>query len=149
MKKDLIEILEVFSNLNIGSMKYTCQDFQLELSKLPNHDGMNCSPIQQSSNLESLESKIKTEGIQCKQIDLYPVKAPIVGIFYSKASPEKDAFVRVGDIVEEGQVLCILEAMKMFNEVKSPIKGRVVKIHFQDEDLVGFEDILIEMEAIC
>lgn len=70
------------------------------------------------------------------------VKAPLVGVFYAAPSPEKPAFVQVGDVVEEGETLCLIEAMKMMNELKAPKRGRVKKIYVKNQDVVGFDDRL-------
>ncbi len=66
------------------------------------------------------------------------VKSPMVGTFYSSPSPDSDAFVSVGTKVEIGQVVCIVEAMKLMNEIKSEIKGTVTEIHANDGEPVEF-----------
>jgi acetyl-CoA carboxylase biotin carboxyl carrier protein len=66
----------------------------------------------------------------------------MVGIFYSKPSPEASVFVQEGDSVSEGQVLCIVEAMKMMNEIKSDKSGKIVKVLFDDGDAVKKGDKL-------
>ena len=62
--------------------------------------------------------------------DLVEFRSPMIGTFYRSSSPDSDAFVKVGDVVEKGQVLCIVEAMKLFNEIESEISGKIVKIMF-------------------
>ena len=59
---------------------------------------------------------------------LHTIKSPIVGTFYRSASPKADPFVKVGDVVREGQVLCIIEAMKLMNEIESEVEGEVARI---------------------
>ncbi|MFM7823000.1 MAG: acetyl-CoA carboxylase biotin carboxyl carrier protein, partial [Bacteroidota bacterium] len=56
------------------------------------------------------------------------VKSPMIGTFYRQPSPDKANFVNVGDEVKPGQVICIIEAMKLFNEIESDVKGRIVKV---------------------
>ncbi len=70
------------------------------------------------------------------------VRAPLVGVFYSCPTPDDPPYVQVGDRVKEGQVLCLIEAMKMMNEVKAPIDGVVKKIYAQNKDVIGFDDPL-------
>jgi len=60
--------------------------------------------------------------------DLHPVSSPIVGTFYRAPNPDADPYVRVGDFVEKGQTLCIVEAMKLMNEIEADISGMVVKV---------------------
>ena len=69
-------------------------------------------------------------------------KAPIIGTFYRRPSPEKDAFVSVGDTVSEGSVLCIIEAMKLFNEIESEVSGKIVKVLVDDMSPVEYNQPL-------
>ena len=71
------------------------------------------------------------------------VKAPIVGTFYRAASPEKPAYVKVGDTIESGQVVCIIEAMKLFNEIESEVSGKVVKVLVEDAQPVEYDQVLL------
>ena len=73
------------------------------------------------------------------------VKSPIVGTFYDKASPEKDTFVKVGDKVSKGDTLCIIEAMKIMNEINSDFDGEVVEILCNNEDMVEFGQPLFKI----
>jgi acetyl-CoA carboxylase biotin carboxyl carrier protein len=70
------------------------------------------------------------------------VKSPIIGTFYRKASPEKPTFVEVGDSIKEGDTLCIIEAMKLFNEIESEISGTIVKVLIDDSSPVEFDQPL-------
>lgn len=74
------------------------------------------------------------------------VKAPLVGVFYASASPDAAPYVRVGDRVQAGDTLCLLEAMKMMNEIKSPCNGKILAVLPENEGLVGFGDPLISIE---
>ena len=70
------------------------------------------------------------------------VKSPIIGTFYRKPSPDKPMFVEVGDSIKEGDTLCIIEAMKLFNEIESEVSGTVVKILIDDSSPVEFDQPL-------
>jgi acetyl-CoA carboxylase biotin carboxyl carrier protein len=70
------------------------------------------------------------------------VKSPIIGTFYRKSSPDKDVFVEVGDVIKEGDVVCVIEAMKLFNEIESEISGKIVKILVDDSTPVEFDQPL-------
>ena len=76
------------------------------------------------------------------------VRAPLIGIFYRSASPESPPFVKLGDIVKEGQTVCIIEAMKVFNEIKSDWAGRVKDIAAEGGALVQAGDPLIVLEFL-
>jgi len=71
-----------------------------------------------------------------------PVKAPMVGTFYRSAGPDKEPFVKVGDRVQKGQTICIIEAMKLFNEIEAEISGTVVDILIENAKPVEFDQPL-------
>lgn len=73
---------------------------------------------------------------------LVEVKSPIVGTFYRSSSPEKPPFIKVGDRIEEGQVVCIVEAMKLFNEIESEVSGEIVKVIAEDASPVEYDQVL-------
>jgi len=70
------------------------------------------------------------------------VKSPIIGTFYRKPSPDKPSFVEVGKTISEGDVLCVIEAMKLFNEIESEFSGKIVKILAEDQSPVEFDQPL-------
>jgi acetyl-CoA carboxylase biotin carboxyl carrier protein len=74
------------------------------------------------------------------------IKSPMIGTFYRKAGPSKPNFVEVGTAITTGQVVCIIEAMKLFNEIESEFKGKVVKILVEDASPVEFDQPLFEIE---
>ena len=73
---------------------------------------------------------------------LITVKSPIIGTFYRKPSPDKPSFVEVGDTISEGTVLCVIEAMKLFNDIESEVSGKIVKILVDDTSPVEFDQPL-------
>ena len=70
------------------------------------------------------------------------IKSPIIGTFYRKSAPDKPPFVEVGDSIKEGDVLCIIEAMKLFNEIESEVNGKIVKVLIDDSSPVEFDQPL-------
>ncbi len=70
------------------------------------------------------------------------IKSPIVGTFYRSSSPEKPPYVKVGDTIEVGKVVCIVEAMKLFNEIESEIGGKIVKVLVEDAQPVEYDQVL-------
>jgi len=79
--------------------------------------------------------------------NLLEVKAPMVGTFYRASGPDKEPFVKVGDAVSPGKTLCILEAMKIMNEIEAEISGRIVEILVENGQPVQFDQVLFRMEA--
>jgi acetyl-CoA carboxylase biotin carboxyl carrier protein len=70
------------------------------------------------------------------------IKSPIIGTFYRKPSPDKSFFVEVGSVIQKGDVLCVIEAMKLFNEIESEVSGKIVKILVDDMSPVEFDQPL-------
>lgn len=77
---------------------------------------------------------------------LIPVKSPMVGTFFRSPSPDKPAFVKIGDGIDVGQTVCIIEAMKLFNEIESDVKGKVVKVLVDDGRPVEYDQVLFLIE---
>lgn len=70
------------------------------------------------------------------------VKSPMVGTFYRSSSPDKPPFVKVGDSINEGDVVCIVEAMKLFNEIESELSGKIVKVLVEDAQPIEYDQVL-------
>ena len=83
------------------------------------------------------------EASACEQQEGTPVKSPVVGVFYSASAPDAPAYVQVGDRVQKGQTLCIIEAMKMMNEIKAPVSGEIIEILAKNEDLVEYDQTIM------
>src|ERR1043165_1673313 len=81
-----------------------------------------------------------------KQDNLITIKSPMIGTFYRQSGPGKPIFVNVGDDIEVGKVVCIIEAMKLFNEIESEVKGRIVKVLVEDASPVEYDQPLFLVE---
>ena len=102
----------------------------------------NGNTIIQQSEVSGAESEIQ-QKIETSKAEGNVITSPIVGTFYREPSPDKDPFIRVGETVEKGDVLCIIEAMKMMNEIKSDFSGKVVSIDLEDGEPVEFGQSII------
>lgn len=80
--------------------------------------------------------------------NLITIKSPMIGTYYKTPSPDKPAFVNVGDEIKVGQVLCIVEAMKLFNEIESEVSGKIVKILVENASPVEYDQPLFLVEPI-
>ncbi|MUP45069.1 acetyl-CoA carboxylase biotin carboxyl carrier protein [Gramella sp. BOM4] len=96
------------------------------------------APQQQESGSGQKESKDSSAD----DSKFITVKSPIIGTFYRKPSPDKPVFVETGDSVKEGDVLCVIEAMKLFNEIESEVTGKIVKVLVEDASPVEFDQPL-------
>jgi acetyl-CoA carboxylase biotin carboxyl carrier protein len=102
----------------------------------------NRNNIIQQPEVFSAEPEIQQEN-EIRKTEGNVITSPIVGTFYRKPSPDKDPFIRVGDTVDKGDVLCIIEAMKMMNEIKSDFSGKVISIDLEDGQPVEFGQSII------
>ena len=100
----------------------------------------NSPPIVQKANV--VAEKREERG------NLVAIKSPIVGTFYRSPSPDAPPYVEVGDAVKPGQVVCIVEAMKLMNEIESDVAGKVTKILVKDEDPVEYNQELFLVEPL-
>ena len=90
---------------------------------------------------------VKAEEKEKKQEENHKViKSPMVGTFYASSSPDKEPFVKVGDKVHKGQVLCIVEAMKLMNEIESEFDGEIVEVCVNNEDIVEYGTPLFKLK---
>lgn len=78
--------------------------------------------------------------------DLYEVKSPMVGTFYAKPSPDAEPFIKVGDKVKKGDVLCIVEAMKLMNELPAEVDGEIAEICVSDAEAISFGQVIIKIK---
>jgi acetyl-CoA carboxylase biotin carboxyl carrier protein len=99
-----------------------------------------------SSVSESNEANGGTEKSAETSSDLLEVKSPMVGTFYRSPAPEKGPYVKVGDHIEVGSVVCIVEAMKLFNEIESEVSGKIVKMVVEDASPVEYDQVLFLVE---
>jgi len=81
-----------------------------------------------------------------KQDNLITIKSPMIGTFYRQAGPDKPIFINVGDEVSPGKIVCIIEAMKLFNEIESEVKGTIVKVLVEDASPVEYDQPLFLVE---
>ncbi|BAL81622.1 acetyl-CoA carboxylase biotin carboxyl carrier protein [Caldisericum exile] len=138
--KDIVDlakengILEL--NLEIGDLKLHLKFKEGEVLE----ENINKKPSLPANNIEQNATETKS--------NVFLVKSPLVGTFYRKPNPNAKPFVEVGDIVEKGQTLCIVETMKIMNEIIAERKGKITKILVEDGAMVEVETPLFEIEEI-
>ncbi len=89
---------------------------------------------------------VKVEQKENSEENYKIIKSPMVGTFYSSSSPDKEPFVKVGDKVHKGQVVCIVEAMKLMNEIESEFDGEIVEVCVKNEEVVDFGKPLFKLK---
>tara|TARA_B100001989_G_scaffold97001_1_gene67681 strand:+ start:1382 stop:1870 length:489 start_codon:yes stop_codon:yes gene_type:complete len=103
-------------------------------------------PVVLSEPTPAVQTSPESTKAESDSSNYVTIKSPIIGTFYRKPSPDKDSFVNVGDEISEGQTLCVIEAMKLFNEIESDVSGKIVKILVDDASPVEFDQPLFVIE---
>ena len=154
--KQIHELIKLINKSNIGELSIEKEGFKISIrqKKEPTQHFVSpmvqqlpqaLQPVQQPqvSKEKAQESK---EAETSKTENLLTIKSPMIGTFYRQAGPGKPIFVSVGDEVEKGQVVCIIEAMKLFNEIESEVSGKIVKVLVEDASPVEFDQPLFLVE---
>lgn len=138
--KEIQELIAVFENSNLSRMEIEASDIKLKMEK-PVGDIQVCTtPIIQSKTIE-----VKEDVTKETKKDGYWVKAPIVGTFYQSRAKGSTPFVEIGQHVKKGDVLCIIEAMKVMNEIHAPMDGTIAEILVTDDSMVEFDQDLMRI----
>ena len=145
--KDIYEVWDRFEKSSLSELKLSLSGDNLELKKAMEAVSIEEKAIKAKSVFPSEpalnEQSEKKEEQDCKYKE---VKAPFVGTFYRSPSPETKAFVSVGDIVKKGDILGIIEAMKIMNEIASPFTGKIVEIRAEDSKMIEYNQVLYVLE---
>lgn len=138
-RKDIFEIIERFETSSLSSLSIKDRDFSIEMERRSNATEENNAAATASPKPAVQEDHAEPEkGLQ--------ITAPLVGTYYAAPGPEEKPFVEVGQKVSRGQTLCIIEAMKMLNELKAPADGVISAIYGKNGELVQFDQLLFEVE---
>lgn len=154
---DVKELIQMIDESTLTEFQLTMDNVSVQMSKNAREmekissDASLTSSTQTASKADSpivepVRSTTTAEKPKVEDQSGEMVKAPIVGTFYSAPGADKPAFVKVGDTVKEGDTLCILEAMKIMNEIVSPCDGEVVEIYVANEDMVEYGQPLFRIK---
>ncbi|MFI5172061.1 MAG: acetyl-CoA carboxylase biotin carboxyl carrier protein [Chitinophagales bacterium] len=157
--KEIQELIRMVNKNNIAELTIENQDFRIKiktaLAGSGNFQTQIMPPVQQQvmpqlqqttqveNQVQHNKEETKTESTSGNNIT---IKSPIVGTFYRSPGPDKDVFVKVGDEISVGTKLCIIEAMKLFNEIESEVAGKIVKILADDASPVEYDQPLFLIE---
>ncbi len=150
--KEIKELLKAFDESDSSYLRIKQDGVDIRLRKpddvkqvvvaAPQTSVVNPTAVQVEAAAAEPVSTSESSVEEKQPVDGEIVKAPLVGVFYSAPSPEEKPYVQVGDSVKEGQVLCLIEAMKMMSEITSPKDGVVKEIYAKNQDVVEFEQNL-------
>ena len=153
--KDIKKLIDDMGNSNLDSLEIEFPEgIKISMTKNSNKvvtsTGMQNQVIEASAPLtvptvqENKETSLV--NIQPKEENYKIVKSPMVGTFYASSSPDKEPFGKIGDRVHKGQVLCIVEAMKLMNEIESEFDGEIAEICVKNEDVVEYGTPLFKIK---
>jgi acetyl-CoA carboxylase biotin carboxyl carrier protein len=162
--KQIQELIKMVNKSNIGEVTVELKDFRVTIKQkedkiqqvvsapmhagpampqihhVPAHSSPAGPAVQPTTSTESTKEALSTAS------NVITVRSPMIGTFYRKAGPDKPNFVEVGDEINPGKVVCIIEAMKLFNEIESEVKGKIVKILVEDASPVEYDQPLFLVE---
>ena len=143
--KDIEKLLKIMENSVVAEIEIT--DFWGRKVRI-NKTGGTPHVVQLSDTAPRESAAEVQEAVQKPKSNLAPIRSPIVGTFYRAPAPDAPPYVEVGDTIKPGQVVCIVEAMKLMNEIESDVAGKVVQILVKNEDPVEYNQELILVEPL-
>ena len=157
--KQIQQLIKFVSKTDVNEVTIENKDFKINIKGKSFYDDNTPKVVQQSViPPQATQTVVQPDPVSVTNSESHPViqteissnyvtiKSPIIGTFYRKPSPDKDNFVNVGDEISEGQPLCVIEAMKLFNEIESDISGKIVKILVDDATPVEFDQPLFVID---
>lgn len=151
--KDIQNLIKFVSRAEVSEVKYKTKDFEItiktplagsEMNYMPQQAVYHTAPQAAAPAVPSTNAATPATPAEATADDsnYVTIKSPMIGTFYRKPSPDKDVFVNVGDEVSVGKVVCVIEAMKLFNQIESEISGKIVKILVDDATPVEYDQPL-------
>ena len=145
--KDLAKSVNTYS---VDSVEYENEDFKIKIKKNIDEKTRTVYTMNEQPQTANGNNHHQTEVIESKpvveEITGTKIESPMVGTYYSAPSPDSLPFVKEGDQVKEGDTLCIIEAMKLMNDIKAPISGTVKKMYVKDGTTIKKNDVLMIIE---
>ncbi|MDR0847200.1 MAG: acetyl-CoA carboxylase biotin carboxyl carrier protein [Lactobacillales bacterium] len=152
---DVNAIIKQFNESEIRELNIKAGDFEISLSKneavAPIIAGGYAAPAAPAAPVAAASTEVAAPAVEAvtpavDTSDAHAITSPLVGVVYVKPAPDKADFVKVGDTVTKGQVVCIIEAMKVMNELTSDVDGEIVEILVSNEQVVEFGQPLFKVK---
>lgn len=157
--KQIQELIKMINKSNIGELTIEQKDFRVTIKQKEEQvthvlsapvqaaPAYTTAPQPQSNAGQSAPTAEKSRPApETPASNLLTIKSPMIGTFYRKAAPDKPSLVEVGSEITPGKVVCIIEAMKLFNEIESEVKGKIVKVLVEDASPVEYDQPLFLVE---
>lgn len=142
--KEIKDMIKLMNENGLAELEIEKDGMRIRLKKSGTGYEKAVEPIPHPSAVPHQAPEVKAQ--EKPRANTIEIKSPMVGTFYRSPSPEAPAYVNIGDNIEQGQVLCIIEAMKLMNEIKSEVKGKIIDIHVDNAEPVEFGQVLFVME---
>jgi len=136
------KLIEMLQESDLTEIEVTEGEEAVRISRKSYNDIV----VEKPNSDRKVETITNTETKETTTSGSKTITSPIVGTFYRRPAPDKDPYVKVGDVIDAGQIVCIVEAMKMMNEIKSEFSGKIVSIEVEDGEPVQFSQDLITLE---
>lgn len=149
--KELLNLIRFVAKAGVSEVKYKTKDFEINIkTPLAGSEAVSyvpqpvayqapAAPVAAPAAAPATETKAESTSDDSKYIT---IKSPMIGTFYRKPSPDKDVFVNVGSEVKSDTVVCVIEAMKLFNQIEAEVSGKIVKILVDDSSPVEYDQPL-------
>jgi acetyl-CoA carboxylase biotin carboxyl carrier protein len=157
--RQIQDLIKMINKSNIGELTIEEKDFKITIKQKKDEKvtyaqapAMQAAPLYAApmhhapAQATSAAPAEEAPAASAKTDNLLTIKSPMIGTFYRRPSPDKPIFVEIGDDVNPGKVVCIIEAMKLFNEIESEISGKIVKILVEDASPVEYDQPLFLVE---
>ena len=166
--KEIIELVDFISKKRLEEVKIETEEIKLSIKKSAAQNKVveqtvvhtapavaapavaaapaPAAPVAAAAPAPAATSEAKTEAAPANDDNLIAVKSPMIGTFYRSANPESPSFANVGDKIEKGQTVCIVEAMKLFNEIESEVSGTIVKVMVENAQPVEYDQVLFMVD---
>jgi len=143
--KKIRELVEIMNDNDLAEVEIEREGVKIKLAKRAHGVIEHALAGHEYGKKETISSESAPKAAEKKGKE---IKAPMVGTFYRAPSPEIDPYVEVGNVIQKGDVLCIVEAMKVMNEVKAELGGRITKICVENGEPVEFEQVMFLVEPV-
>jgi len=146
--KEIQELIDYISNSGLAEVKIKTEEFELSIKKYADPGqvrSVESAPAQAHPSFHTsthIAAPVAAQPPVVTQPNLLEIKSPMIGTFYLTPNPDSPSFVSEGDSIKAGQTVCIIEAMKLFNEIESEISGKIVKILVSNATPVEYDQPL-------
>ena len=149
--KEIQELIKFVAKSGVSEVSIDRKDFKITIKAQGNAPAvvnMQAAPMPIAAAPVAAAAPAPVAPVANENANLITIKSPMIGTFYRSGSPDKPSFVNVGDKIGPGNVLCVIEAMKLFNEIEAEVSGKIVKILIDDASPIEYDQPLFLVEPM-